>query len=51
MITEIECKFCSGIGKIHSPGKNGDPFDLGVKCEKCEGSGVVEIDTDEHIYK
>jgi hypothetical protein len=44
MIADRECSFCWGCGRIHSPGKNGDPWDDGVPCPKCEGTGVEEVD-------
>lgn len=44
MIASRECKFCDGNGRIHSPSKNGDPWDNGVKCPTCDGAGVVDVE-------
>lgn len=41
---KCECPQCSGNGKIHSPGCNGDPDDSGVNCPECEGTGAVDVD-------
>lgn len=44
LIMKVECRFCDGNGKIHSPGCNGDPDDSGVDCPECEGTGAVDAD-------
>lgn len=36
---KYECKNCFGLGRLHSPNRNGDPMDEGVSCPVCEGSG------------
>jgi hypothetical protein len=44
-MTELKrCPFCYGIGRVHSPGRNGDPDDDGMPCPKCHGNGAVEVD-------
>jgi len=42
-VMDVECKFCWGARKIHSSGRNGDPWDKGEDCPKCHGSGVVLV--------
>lgn len=44
LVMDVECKFCWGAGKIHSSGRNGDPWDKGQDCPKCHGSGVIQVD-------
>lgn len=44
MLIHQECPHCCGVGRQHSPGKNGDPMDEGVPCHVCDGSGVVDYD-------
>ncbi len=44
MLISVECKFCDGLGRIHSPGCNGDPADDGVQCTYCGGAGCVDTD-------
>ena len=29
------CGFCFGYGHVHSPNRNGDPFDEGRPCPEC----------------
>lgn len=48
-IVDVECKFCWGAGKIHSPGRNGDPWDKGVVCPKCQGTGVLQEDANDFV--
>lgn len=47
MIIDVECSFCDGAGRIHSSGRNGDPWDKGEDCPKCRGSGTVEVECDQ----
>jgi len=47
MIKDEECTNCDGHGKVHSPGRNGDPMDLGEDCPVCDGAGCVEVDLDD----
>lgn len=47
MIASVECKNCYGEGRMHSNGRNGDPFDDGVDCPVCKGTGVVDVDLNE----
>ena len=47
MLMSVECKFCWGAGRIHSPGCNGDPDDEGLPCPKCDGAGCIDIDLDD----
>lgn len=47
MLAAIDCKHCFGLGRIHSPLKNGDPDDDGLKCESCDGAGVIDVDLDD----
>jgi hypothetical protein len=49
MIKDEECPHCYGLGRIHSPLKNGDPDDDGVQCPRCEGTGVIEIDLNDFM--
>ncbi len=49
MVELIECPHCCGGGRQHSPGRNGDPMDSGVACERCEGEGVIEFDHNDEI--
>lgn len=49
MLKDIECSNCYGCGRLHSPGCNGDPDDDGIKCEVCDGTGVVTIDLNDEI--
>ncbi len=45
IVMAVECRFCWGNGKIHSPlCENGDPMDKGVDCPKCGGTGTVDVD-------
>lgn len=46
VIMKVECRFCYGNGKIHSPGCNGDPDDSGVDCPECEGTGGIDVDVE-----
>lgn len=47
MQASIECKHCYGLGRVHSPGCNGDPDDEGVQCESCEGAGVIDVELED----
>ena len=47
MIAQTECRECYGHGYLHSAGRNGDPFDNGVKCRACDGAGVVDVDLED----
>jgi DnaJ-class molecular chaperone len=47
MIINIECRFCNGLGRVHSAGHNGDPMDMGEDCPVCLGAGVVDEDLNE----
>ena len=42
-----ECVWCDGEGRTHSAGRNGDPDDNGVICERCNGDGGRNIEVDE----
>jgi len=48
MIGSEECSVCYGHGQLHSPGRNGDPMDKGVKCPACDGAGVIDVDLNEY---
>lgn len=43
MSTRTECTFCNGAGRIHSPGKNGDPWDSGVPCPICDAVDAITL--------
>lgn len=45
MIMDVECKFCDGLGRIHT--RNGDPWDKGQDCPQCQGTGSVEVECDQ----
>lgn len=47
MIAQTDCPFCCGNGRIHSPGRNGDPWDDGVTCPECDGVGVVDVELED----
>lgn len=49
MIVDVECRNCGGGGRQHSPGRNGDPMDNGVDCERCGGTGVEQVDQEDEI--
>lgn len=49
MIVSEECRHCYGLGRIHSPMRSGDPFDVGLECQACDGSGVVDVDIEDDI--
>lgn len=49
MIIDIDCPFCNGVGKVHSPGCNGDPDDDGIDCPRCDGTGAVAHDLNEDM--
>ncbi len=49
MTLEQECPFCDGAGRVHSPGHNGDPMDMGEDCPRCEGAGVIAVDLNEEM--
>ena len=49
MIVKSECANCYGLGRLHSPGRNGDPMDDGIDCPNCGGSGAVDVNLAEEI--
>jgi hypothetical protein len=35
-VPDEECGHCYGLGRIHSAGRNGDPWDEGEPCPECK---------------
>ena len=50
MLIDKECPCCQGEGKVWASRWGGnDPDVWAVKCECCDGAGVVEVDIEEEM--